>query len=157
MFFQRRQSNKENATNPLCATGLVSCCGRPCLGSLAVLGLDGSASSCSLERGAWSATKRAKRPTLLFAKTSVLLQCANTFQNASLYNSQRLAQCNVRVRTRRLGASPSPQSSDGAACGPVSRWALCSAGRSSLNAAQYLYKNDKPKVRAHLQASQSPL
>jgi len=33
---------------------------------------------------------------LLLAKASVLLQCTNTFQNASLYNSQKLAQCNIR-------------------------------------------------------------
>ena len=102
---------------------------RPALSWLAVLGLDGSSSSFSLRRGSWSRTKSKKCSTLLFAKASVLLQCANTFQNASLYNSQRLAQCNVRVRTRQLGASPNPHFSDRAACGPVERWLQCGAGR----------------------------
>ncbi len=99
---------------------------RSALSWLAVLGLDGSASSCSLERGAWSPTKSAKRSTLLFAKASVLLLCANTFQNASLYNSQRLEKCNVRVRTRQLGPAQTPTLLT------VLHAALCSAGRCAM-------------------------
>jgi len=100
--------------NPLCATGLVRLL-HSALSWLAVLGLDGSASSCSLDLGAWSPTKSAVPSNLLFAKASVLLECACTSQNAPLCNSQRPAQCEVRNRKRQLGASPNPHSADGTA------------------------------------------
>ena len=125
-FFMGANRTKKTQQTPFTQPAWFACCGRPCLGSLAVLGLDGSASSCSLERGAWSPTKSAKRSTLLFAKTSVLIQCANTFQNASLYNSQRLAQCNVRVRTRQLGLAQTPTLLT------VLLAALCSAKRCAM-------------------------
>ena len=56
--------------NRLCAAGLVRFL-RSALSWLAVLGLDGSPSACSLKRGAWSPTKSTKRSTSLFAKASV--------------------------------------------------------------------------------------
>ena len=127
-LIEQRKRNKppvRNRLGSLAAAGLVfarSLC--------SVLMLDGgSASPCSLERGAWSPTKSTKRSTLLFAQARVLLQCASNSQNAPLYNSQRLAQCNVRVCTRQFGASRNPHSADGAVCGPVQRWALCNAAR----------------------------
>ena len=60
-FSQAPIEQKKTQQTPFAQPTWLACCCRPCLGSLAVLDLDGSASSCSLERGSWSSTNSAKR------------------------------------------------------------------------------------------------
>ena len=81
-FFIGANRTKKTQQTPFAQPTWFACCFRPCLGSLAVLDLDGSASSYSLERGSWSSTNsknrsifRSQRPVYCYSAQTPSKRC----------------------------------------------------------------------------------